>query len=248
MTQRRLEALAFVSHGLVLSQIRSHRTKDRTVRPSMCAPHRYASTNTILTVAASSAVLGPLLDNYHSQFHVLSYKDPVEFHLQLFGQVPVNFTTASFTPPLFVVAGLIIGTGVLWINSLYIKAEEVSVPHALASITAFSAVYYLSACLPCTVWAPVTGPLLFLFGALQWYVLDGYAGGLIMGLLTAIAGPAIEMILINVGHLYSYSQPEFGGIPLFIIPVYFAGGSAVGNLARAVEALNGGQRREDSKR
>lgn len=247
MAHRRLEPLAFVSHALVSSQIGLHRKNDRAVHPSMCAPNRFASTNTILTVAASSAVLGPLLDNYHSQFHVLSYNNPIEFHLQL-GQVPINFTTAPFTSPLFVVAGLIISTGVLWINSLYAEAEEVSMPRALATIAAFSATYYLSACLPGTGWALATGPLLFLLSALQWYVLDGHIGGLMMGLLTAIAGPAVEIVLIKLGHLYSYSQPEFGGIPLFIVPVYFAGGSAVGNLARAVEALNGRERHEEIER
>lgn len=204
----------------------------------MCVPNRPAHASTILTVAASSAILGPLLDNYYSQLHVLSYKNPIKLHL-LFGRIPINVTTAPFTPPLFILAGCIIAIGVLWINDEYVpKAEEVSVPRALASIASFSAIYYLSACLPCTALAVATGPILVFFSALQWYVLDGYAGGLIMGLLTAIAGPAIEMALINLGHLYSYSQPEFGGIPLFVIPVYFAGGSAVGNLALAVAARN----------
>lgn len=189
-----------------------------------------------LTVAAVSSVLGPLLDNYHSQFHVLSYNNPVEFHWHLLGQ-PVNIATAPFTAPLFVVAGLIIALGTLRINDAYAEVERVPFPRAMATIAAFAAVYYLSAALPGTSAAPVTGPLLVLLAALEWYALDRSVGGLVMGALTAVAGPAVEVSLINVGHLYTYCSPEFLGVPLFIAPVYFAGGPAVGNLARALDAM-----------
>lgn len=188
---------------------------------------------TSLTVAAVSAVLGPLLDNYHSQFHVLSYNNPVEFQWYLLGQ-PVHFVTAPFTTPLFVVAGLIIGLGTLRINEAYGENDPVPFPSAMATIAAFAAVYYLSAALPGTPAAPVTGPLLVHLAALEWYALDRSVGGLVMGALTAVGGPVVEVALINVGHLYTYSSPEFLGIPFFIVPVYFAGGPAVGNLARAL--------------
>lgn len=66
--------------------------------------------------------------------------------------------------------------------------------------------------------------------------MDRSVGGLVMGLATAVTGPAVEVALIRFAHLYCYSRPEFLGVPLFIVPVYFAGAPAVGNLARAVAA------------
>jgi hypothetical protein len=49
-----------------------------------------------------------------------------------------------------------------------------------------------------------------------------------------VAGPAAEIFLINVMHLYHYTDPDFLGIPSWIPWVYFCGAPAVGNLSRAV--------------
>ena len=55
-----------------------------------------------------------------------------------------------------------------------------------------------------------------------------------MALLTAVAGPAAEIVLINGLHLYNYTRPDFLGIPSWITWVYFCGSPAVGNLSRQV--------------
>ena len=55
-----------------------------------------------------------------------------------------------------------------------------------------------------------------------------------MAVLTGVAGPVTEIFLINVLHLYHYSDPDFFGIPSWIAWVYFCGSPAVGNLSRAV--------------
>ena len=56
--------------------------------------------------------------------------------------------------------------------------------------------------------------------------------GLAMAALTATAGPAAEIFLINVLHLYQYSYPVFYGTPTWICWVYACGSVAVGNLGR----------------
>ena len=58
--------------------------------------------------------------------------------------------------------------------------------------------------------------------------------GFLLAALTSLCGPLIEIALINVGHLYSYSTPSFLGIPTWIGAVYFCGGPAVGTLGRKV--------------
>ena len=68
----------------------------------------------------------------------------------------------------------------------------------------------------------------------QWAVFDYTKQGLTMAVLTGVAGPVTEIFLINVLHLYHYSDPDFFGIPSWIAWVYFCGSPAVGNLSRAV--------------
>ena len=58
--------------------------------------------------------------------------------------------------------------------------------------------------------------------------------GFLLAALTSLCGPIIEIALINVEHLYSYSKPSFLGIPAWIGAVYFCGGPAVGNLGRRI--------------
>ena len=52
--------------------------------------------------------------------------------------------------------------------------------------------------------------------------------------LLAIIGPVVEIGLINGLHLYSYTNPDVAGIPLWIPWVYAAGGPANGALGRQI--------------
>jgi len=74
--------------------------------------------------------------------------------------------------------------------------------------------------------------VLCVWALLMWRVFDGTAQGFFMASLTAVAGPAAEILLINFGHLYAYSHSDLFGIPTWIPWVYFCGGPAVGNLSR----------------
>jgi len=67
---------------------------------------------------------------------------------------------------------------------------------------------------------------------------DNTKAGLVTSLATAVGGPLIEVGLITflVGHGgYHYTDlGETGFFPLWIVPVYFLGGPAVGNLSRGI--------------
>jgi hypothetical protein len=71
-----------------------------------------------------------------------------------------------------------------------------------------------------------------------WAAVDGTQQGFAMALLTAIAGPAAEIALINVLGLYQYTLPDVFGVPTWIPWVYFCGSPAVGLLARRVRATS----------
>ena len=60
--------------------------------------------------------------------------------------------------------------------------------------------------------------------------------GLFMASLTALAGPVVEILLIQQLHLYHYNHAGPIGVPNWIAWVYFCGSPAVGNLGRKVRA------------
>jgi hypothetical protein len=79
--------------------------------------------------------------------------------------------------------------------------------------------------------------IMSIFAASGFMLLDGSLAGFITSAATAIGGPIIEVGLLSTlqssGYHYTDSG-ELGFFPLWIAPVYFFGGPAVGNLARGV--------------
>jgi hypothetical protein len=179
-------------------------------------------------LAGSSAILGPLLDNYHSAFGVLSYRNP--------WQPIVGVTTATFVPWMFAFAGVAIGIGALQLDARSGPGliAKPSVPTTLRVVGIFSLIYYASGCLYNADGAAATalGPVLCAAAFAEWALLDRSLGGVVMGLAAAAAGWVTEAGLVNLTDLYAYAEPEWMGLPLWIAPVYFAGGPAVASVAR----------------
>lgn len=73
---------------------------------------------------------------------------------------------------------------------------------------------------------------LLLWAAGAWAYFDKTYQGLVIAGAAAVGGPIIEIVLINVFHLYTYTNPDIFGIPSWIPWVYACGGPAVGNLSR----------------
>eukprot|EP00955_Chlamydomonas_euryale_P036730 350539-Chlamydomonas_euryale.AAC.2 len=168
---------------------------------------------------AASAVLGPLCDGLHSSAGVLRYADPT---------LTWPIETCWWVPLLFGAAGVIIGAGVPllddWVTArrldegmqpgmLTYAGRTPAWAAVLICITCFVANYHLSAVLqldPLPV--PHTGDaVLAAFALATWWAFDGSVVGLGMSTLTAVAGPAAEVVLINGLGLYEYAHPEVGG-------------------------------------
>ena len=213
--------------------------------------------NQAIAMWAAAAVLGPLCDGCHSRHDVLHYVDPLRLSL---GDV-FALETCWWVPVLFGGAGIILGTSHPLLDR---RAERLdgaarrSAPgwaSVLLSISCFVVCYELSGILaqaaaanpPATLVDRVMrldGPLLV--NALAIYLIfERSPGGLFMALLCAAVGPITEIGLISIGHLYAYTDPDVGGIPLWIPQVYFAGAPAVGALGRQV--LFELERQESSK-
>jgi len=221
----------------------SARSQKGPLRLVMTDPRRSILFSALMT--ACGAGLGPFLDSYHSAFGVLQYDDPIKLTLWGSEAYPA-LTTAWWVPELFGLAGFLIGwLYVLLDDSLLEPSDQRRWPYPpkiLAGISFFTLQYWLSGVLVQANLLDRTGilNLMSLLAAVGFVVLDGTFSGLIVSVATCLGGPLIEAGLITAttsGLLgsggYHYTDlGETGFFPLWIIPVYFLGGPANGNLAR----------------
>jgi len=211
----------------------------------------------LAAMALAGALLGPCLDGFHSRFGVLHYINPPPFPVEVGGLELCQ--TAIWVPPLFGLAGVIIGVLYILLDAYLQSPSDSRSPGlsvVLVGIICFVLQYFASGVLlgtlgPLADWSRVgqMGPFSLnfaeaaLWGAalLHWRVFDGTVAGFLVSLMTAIGGPLIEIGLLNApgAELYEYFKPDVLGIPTWIAPVYFCGGPAVGNLARFVFASQG---------
>ena len=207
----------------------------------------------LMTLAG--AALGPFLDSYHSAFGVLQYDVPLQVSLWGSEDHPA-LITCWWVPLLFGVAGWLIG----WLYILYdalfpannmkatitsdsVVSSEPSVSKILVGISFFTFQYWLSGLLAASGLDRTTVfSIMSVLAAAGFVALDATFAGFLVSASTALGGPLIEVALLslaragNMGEYgYHYTDPgETGFFPLWIAPVYFLGGPAVGNLARGV--------------
>ena len=199
-----------------------------------------------LLMTFCGAALGPFLDSYHSLFGVLTYNTPLVFPiLGSIGNGPDLLTcvTSFWVPPLFGLAGFIIGWLYIILDTVTTDAttqDEQLRPtpsKILFGIAYFTFQYWLSGILYSR--GVDRASILAIMSALAaggFYLLDATISGVITSAATAIGGPLIEVGLISSlpdSWAYHYNDSgETGFFPLWIVPVYFLGGPANGNLAR----------------
>lgn len=211
---------------------------------------------TVSCVGAVSAPLGVLLDNQHGLFGVLSYNEAAS-PLSLTGSDGhVWLKTAIFVPFLFAFAGAAMSSIILYLDSL--KGSTSTPPPSLPvtsrwpkvfyGISAFSGQYWLSGYLDAIgSFDPLQINIILSILAIAGFLFfDNTFAGLVLAILTALTGPVVEILLVKLG-LYNYTHSDILGIDSWIPSVYFLGGPAVGNLARAVQAqfIEGSSQRQD---
>lgn len=206
-------------------------------------PKRSIVFSVLMTVCGAG--LGPFLDSYHSAFGVLKYDEPIRLLLWGSEAYPA-LTTAWWVPELFGLAGFLIGWLYILLDATFLdsSSDELRDPSpfkTLTGISFFTLQYWLSGILVQTSVLDRSGilNLMSVLAAIGFLVFDGTFSGLIVSLATCLGGPLIEAGLITAttnGLLsggYHYTDlGETGFFPLWIVPVYFLGGPANGNLAR----------------
>lgn len=186
-----------------------------------------------------SAPLGMFLDNLHGQFGVLFYEQrgiPLSLTIGDFGFLK----TALWVPILFGFAGIVMSLLAIIFDKQFKTAHDVAHPSwtkTIASISVFSFQYFLSGLLDYNHVASLyIHAILAVFAVVGFYLFDGSQAGFLLALATTIAGPVVEVLLINVPQLYHYTNADWMGICSWIPWVYFLGAPAVGNLTRKVHA------------
>jgi hypothetical protein len=117
-----------------------------------------------------------------------------------------------------------------------------SPPQILLGIALFTFQYWLSGALyQSGVDRTVILNVMSAVAAAGFWALDGSMTGLLVSTMTALGGPAIEVGLLTIAaslptlHFAGYHYTDLGEtgfFPLWIMPVYFLGGPANGNLAK----------------
>ena len=207
--------------------------------PSSSPPPPFSN---VPKMAVCGALLGPCLDSFHSHYEVLHYEYPVVSDFLGF------VTTAAWVPPLFGVAGALIGTLYNIGDGAVLRRlprPQTSWPRTAVGIAYFISQYWLSGYLSSTG-MPHSQLFLLLavLAAAGFWVFDFTTTGLVVAIMTAVGGPALEVGLIHYTHQYSYLDPDFINIPLWIAPVYFFGAVANGGLVRSFRGEGGGTARK----
>jgi hypothetical protein len=73
--------------------------------------------------------------------------------------------------------------------------------------------------------------VLVMGSAALWAALDRTRRAIVMMLGTAVLGCTTEMVLVHLG-AFSYTRPDFGGVPLWLPGLYTAGAVSLGQVAR----------------
>jgi hypothetical protein len=208
-----------------------------------------------ILMTASGAALGPFLDSFHSAFGVLQYDAPITATLWGIDAEHPSLITAWWVPELFGLAGFIIGWLYILLDVSFptsadpVQPQQRSVvvpsplpPKILVGIAYFTFQYWLSGILFQSGLDRTTIlNIMSIAAASGFLALDNTFAGFLTSAATALGGPLIEVGLLTLskhdvffhGTGYHYTDlGETGFFPLWIVPVYFLGGPANGNLAR----------------
>ena len=248
----RQPSLSLSLHAKILKNDQDDNYYDVIASTITSSPTRSVAFSVLISLAGAS--LGPFLDSYHSAFGVLQYRQPITAALWGNMEHPA-LITAWWVPLLFGLAGFLIGSLYILLDASLrthdpnTQQEQLSThttpPKIIFGIALFTLQYWLSGVLfAAGVDRTTILQVMSTVAAMGFWSLDGSWSGFLVSTATAVGGPLIEVGLLSLSRVdgsffsatgYQYTDlGETGFFPLWIVPVYFLGGPAVGNLARGV--------------
>jgi hypothetical protein len=171
--------------------------------------------------------LGPVGDFFHVYTGTTGYP-PDKYGLYFFG-IPF------WVPILFGVASTAIGISLprmdLWLQAPTSRPGAGSLAPALLGVFGFLGLYILSGFLP--KGGHLSDVTLITAAACFWFFLDRTWQGIILGLLTALVGSAVEIGLVQLGAFYYGNEDSsLWGVASWLPWLYFTASIGLGNFGR----------------
>ena len=181
----------------------------------------------VLIIFAVGFILGPIGDFSHVQTQTTAYPD--HYGLYFFG-------LPFWVPFLFGLAALAVGLSHPAFDKMmgpqYDRPGSKTLGRVMGGLLIFLGAYCLSGMLP-----PDKGfhndLMLGLIAIATWAILDWTWQGIVLGILTAIAGTLTEIILVHL-KIFFYLPPRNNlfGVASWLPWLYFTASVTVGNLGR----------------
>ncbi|MEO7331084.1 MAG: hypothetical protein ABI193_21085 [Minicystis sp.] len=174
-----------------------------------------------LILAVLGAVFGTLFDYAHVRTGAIVYP----------ASSPIG--VPFWVPFLYAGSALLIGFSHPSMDRRLGRPERFApTPQRLvAGFAGFLGVWFLSGALP--FGSGVVALILAPIALGIWFFLDRTWQGLLLGMLTAIIGFAMEVVLSRAG-LFRHTHPDVLGIAVWLPCIYVAASVGVGNLGRAL--------------
>lgn len=173
-----------------------------------------------LVLILAGATLGSFFDALHVASGTTAYTHPTYFGLPW------------WVPLMYAIAVLGIGLSHPHIDRRFSRpARTIPISKLLLGLLALGAIWSASGLLPLPHWQ--TGLILGPAAVFVWWAFDRTRVGVLLAVLTAIAGCTLEILLSRLG-LFKYTHPDVAGVASWLPWIYVAASVAVGNLGRAL--------------
>ena len=171
-----------------------------------------------MALALTGATLGTSLDAIHVLTATTAYTSPT-----LAGQ-------AAWVPPLFASAGVLMGLG-RPLAERVVGRVTAAPPWSTVAIAmaTFMLAYALSGLL--RAWPAICILVLGALFVAAWLRCDRTGLGLVLAVLTAIIGTAVETLLVAAGG-FRYLAPSLGLVAVWLPVLYFCASVGVGTLGK----------------
>ncbi len=182
----------------------------------------------VLILFLIGAIMGPLGDWFHVISETTAY--PPGVYAFYFGKQPY------WVPLLFGTAAVAIGLSHpqmdRWLGAPTSRPGSRGIDGVILGIAAFLGIYAMSAFAPLETGSTLDS-VLAVSALLLWWAADRTWQGLLLAVLTAAVGTAVEIYLVQQrAYVYLSPKDNFYGVGSWLPWLYVAASVAVGNLGR----------------
>lgn len=137
-----------------------------------------------------------------------------------------------WVPPLFAGAGLAIGMGIPWADRFFAPRARPSGASVGWGLALLLSTWAASGFLPLAT-GGAKDIVITAAAIVAWGLFDRTRSGILLGLVTAVAGTSAEALQIHLGRFhYMPAATNLVGVPSWLPQLYFCASIAVGNFGR----------------